>query len=150
MVSENLGPVLVALNTAKMDAAKERQSFADKKAFKDPEAFVKAAQGKLLGVAAAGGGGAVVGVCAVVKSAGAAAPLSFEMKYVAMAPDVDALGALVAAAEVYAAGQKADQLLALHNGAMSDAEKKWGSHGFKLNGVGPAPEFQVRLCKALK
>jgi hypothetical protein len=56
----------------------------------------------------------------------------------------------VAAAEQCALEQKAEQLLALHNGAMSDAEKKWGPHGFKLNGVGPAPEFQVRLCKALK
>ena len=33
-VSENLGPELVRLNTARMEAAKERQSFADKKAFK--------------------------------------------------------------------------------------------------------------------
>ncbi len=127
-----------------------------------------------MGVCARGGGGALQGVCAVVKSAvsGGAAP-AYEMKverltlcnlsgvvflivcaqYVATAPEADAhaaLGALVVAAEQYAAEQKAEQLLALHNGAMSDAEKKWGPHGFKLNGVGPAPEFQVRLCKALK
>ncbi len=34
MVTENLGAELVRLNTARMEAAKERQSFADKKAFK--------------------------------------------------------------------------------------------------------------------
>lgn len=100
-------------------------------------------------MAARGSGGAPVqGVCAVVRATGPAA--AFEMKYVATAPGADCLGALVAAAEAYAVEQKAEQLLALHNGAMSDAEKKWGPHGFKLNGVGPAPEFQVRLCKALK
>jgi hypothetical protein len=148
VVSDGLGPVLVALNTARMEASKERQSFADKKAFKDPELFAKTASGKLLGVRSAGAADTpIVVVCAVVKTAAA-----YEMKYVAQTADADSgavLDELVRAAETFAVEQGCDQLITLHNGAMSDAEKKWGAHGFKLNGVGPAPEFMVKLSKSL-
>lgn len=142
ITSEQVGAALVSMNVARMEAAKERQSFADKKAFKDPDAFAKAANGKLLGVKNAQG--EVVAVCAVVRAGTAC-----ELKYVA-GEGGEALGELVRAAEAFALESGADQLLTLHNGAMSDAEKKWGSYGFKLNGVGPAPEFMVKLNKALK
>lgn len=147
VVHEGLGNTLVAMNTARMEAAKERQSFADKKAFKDPEAYAKGLGGRLVGVRHASSG-AVAAVCAAVRSGTAC-----ELKYVALGEGGEsALAELVRAAEQWAAEQSppAEQLVTLYNGSMSDAEKKWGQHGFKLNGVGPPPEFMVKLSKALK
>jgi hypothetical protein len=92
-----------------------------------------------------------VGVCAVIATAD-----GLEMKYIALLksntlPVADAaLAFLVKEAEAFGTAQDKDTLITLFNGAMSDAEKKWSPVGFKISGVGPAPDYAVRLVKSLK
>jgi hypothetical protein len=40
--------------------------------------------------------------------------------------------------------------MTLFAGSMSGAEDRWAKHhGFKVNGVGPAPDYAVKLTKTL-
>lgn len=144
---DGLKDVFVALNVARMEAAKERQSFQDKRVFKDPKLAVVAAGGQVLALRR---DGRVVAVCALVKAVG-----SYELKYVAVAAGTSAasedemLGVLVHHATLHAQANSATQLLALFSGPMADAERKWTHHGFRVAGVGPGPEYAVKLARAL-
>lgn len=77
---------------------------------------------------------------------------SFDMKYIAFSTpdswkggDEALLGELVHHSSEYAKKRGADQVVALFTGARADAEKKWSRYGFKFMGVGPAPEFCIRM-----
>ena len=146
VVSEDLGKTLAEMNTARMEAAKERLSFADRKAFKDPVAWAANASGRLVGVASEADG-TVCAVAAIIKNA-----TWMELKYVAISPGCEqeeACRALLVQEAGKSATEAADceGVMTLFNGSMSDAEARWSRHGFKVNGVGPAPDYAVRLTK---
>ncbi len=72
------------------------------------------------------------------------------MKFVAVDPfDEAVLRQLVLHAAKFCKSNGADQMIALFSGARADADKKWGPFGFKFVGVGPAPQFEVRLAMTL-
>lgn len=138
----------VSMNTKRMEAAKERQSFNDKKVFKDPNLAVVTQGGQVLFLKV---GGAPVATCAVIKTGG-----EMYIRYIAFADGTSAeqeaelLGVLVHHAYEFSKGNKAEQLVALFSGAMTDAEKKWGGHGFRVAGVGPGPDYAVKLTRLIE
>ncbi len=90
---------------------------------------------------------AVVGTVALVTNGEA-----LELKYMSTLEGTDSLGpmhALVCAAVEEAKERKLGKLLVLQAGKLEDAQKKWGRHQFKQAGVGPAPEFAIKLERDL-
>jgi hypothetical protein len=132
--------VFAKLVTAQMERNKERVSMLDKKVLRDPAG----SSVRVLLVQRAADD-RVVACAGLVQGAGA-----FDLKYVAFESEADSdriLGQLVLHASKFCVANGGDQLIALFSGARGDAEKKWGPHGFRFVGVGPAPDFMVRLAK---
>ncbi len=135
--------VFAKLVTAQMERNKERVSLLDKKAFKDPTASTVTVLCLVRVVDKR-----VVACAGLIRGAG-----TFDLKYVAFESEDDSdrlLGQIVLHASKYCVANGADQLIALFSGARNEAEKKWGPHGFKFVGVGPAPDFMVRLAMQIK
>ena len=135
-----------SLNVKKMEASKTRISIQDRKTFKNPEAAIIANGGKILLVKDQD---AAVGCVAFVKGKD-----SLELKYMAFVPgrpDEEALlTRFVHKACEFAKEQNIPEVLTLFNGKTEEAHSKWGHFGFKNAGVGPAPDFAIKMSRKIE
>jgi hypothetical protein len=83
---------------------------------------------------------------------------SFDLKYLGFfaegledeAKKEKITGQLVFHASEYALKNNADQLVALYAGTRAEAQTFWGRFGFNFIGVGPGPDYAVRMALIIK
>lgn len=143
---KDLSDVFVSMVKRAMEAAGERISLQDKKVFRDVDANLVQDGGHVLFLKGAGPESEILACVGLVAGVG-----THDMKYVAFSNEalrdnVSLLAQLALHLSIWARQQGSDMLVALWSGSRSDAEAYWGRVGFKFVGVGPAPNFAVRMA----